>query len=81
MNYMLKCDDCEVNRVGPPIPGSCPCCFGPMKEIKQLSFNFRLMALITSWVKTCINPKCRRCCSSDYLSGYWSRYHEEQRTK
>lgn len=66
---MKNCSDCNIQRTKPPTPGSCPCCFNKMKA-KTGYANLPIYR--------CTNSKCRRICTADYLSGFWSGWKEKE---
>ena len=79
MDDFSKCSDCGIERTNPPKPGNCPCCFSAINLCKQRYVLFSAGTRITGSIYRCSNNKCRRVCSGDYLSGFWSGWQEKER--
>jgi len=73
------CSDCGISRHKSPTPGSCPCCFSPMEISKNWWIAYDGGSQIKGDIYTCTNPKCKRCCTGDFLSGFWSGWKEKER--
>jgi len=72
-NNFDYCDDCGIFRYKPPKPGTCPCCFS------QMTADNVKHGTVSQTIYTCVNDKCKRCCTGSYLSGFWSGWKEKER--